>query len=87
MSKPQFPKKSIFVCVGSKCGKHKEIRKYLKDSIKENGLKHELEIFKMECSDRCKHAPIVGVQPDNEWYAETKISDIDKIILNLGKGN
>ena len=83
MSKVEFPEKSIFVCVGSKCGKYKEIRKYLKESIKDKGLKHEVEIFKMECTDRCKHAPILSVQPQNDWYSETSYRDIDEIVKEL----
>ncbi|MCU0325093.1 MAG: (2Fe-2S) ferredoxin domain-containing protein [Spirosomaceae bacterium] len=83
MKKVHFPEKAIFVCDGSKCGKHKEVRKYLKECLKENGLKNEVEIFKMECSDRCKHAPIFSVQPANLWYSETSHKDIDEIIANL----
>ncbi|TAE40836.1 MAG: (2Fe-2S) ferredoxin domain-containing protein [Runella slithyformis] len=73
MSAVSFPKKSIFVCDGSKCGKHKEIKKYFKDAIKEAGLKDQVEVIKMECTDRCKHAPIVCLQPHNEWFAELTI--------------
>ncbi|MDZ7933556.1 MAG: (2Fe-2S) ferredoxin domain-containing protein [Emticicia sp.] len=83
MKKIDFPEKSIFICVGSKCGKYKEIRKHLKESIKDKGLKNEVEIFKIECTDRCKHAPILFVQPANEWYSETSSKDIDKIVANL----
>lgn len=78
-----FPEKSIFVCDGSKCGRHKEVRKYLKEAIKEHHLKDRVEIFKMECSDRCKHAPVLCVQPDNRWYAETTLKDAEKIITDL----
>ncbi len=83
MKKAGFPEKSIFICAGSKCGKYKEIKKYLKESIKDKGLKDEVEIFKIECTDRCKHAPIVSVQPQNDWYSETSYSDIDQIVAGL----
>lgn len=83
MGKPEFPSKSIYVCAGSKCGKYKEIRKYLKESISANGLKKKVEVFKIECSDRCKHAPILCVQPENQWYSETSYRDIDEIVANL----
>lgn len=83
MKKVEFPEKSIFICVGSKCGKYKEIRKHLKEAIKDKGLKQEVEIFKMECTDRCKHAPILCVQPQNEWYSEASYRDIDEIVKEL----
>jgi (2Fe-2S) ferredoxin len=78
-----FPEKSIFICDGSKCGRHKEVRKHLKEAIKEHHLKDRVEIFKMECSDRCKHAPVLCVQPANEWYSEVTLRDTDKIITDL----
>ncbi len=83
MSNPDFPSQAVFVCSGSKCGKHKEVRKYLKERIKEEFGKGTVEIFKMECSDRCKHAPILSVQPANTWYAETSPLEVEKIITQL----
>ena len=70
MSKLSFPERAIFVCDGKKCGKYSEIRKYCKEAIKANGLKGEVELIKMDCTDRCKQAPIVCFQPGNHWYAE-----------------
>ena len=76
----QFPEKSIFICNGSKCGKHKDVRKAIKESIKERQLKDTIEIFKMECSDRCKHAPVMCVQPINKWYSDVRVEEVEKII-------
>lgn len=73
MSKIVFPEKSIFVCDGSKCGKHKEVRKYFKDAVKDAGLKNEVEVIKMDCTDRCDHAPIVCLQPHNKWFSALTI--------------
>jgi NADH:ubiquinone oxidoreductase subunit E len=67
MGKLSFPNKAIFICTGSKCGKHKEIKKYIKQYNKENEDSEKVEIFKMECSDRCKNAPIAYYQPKNVW--------------------
>lgn len=83
MKRAGFPEKSIFICDGSKCGKYKEIRKYLKESLKAKGLKNEVEVFKMDCSDRCKHAPILSVQPANEWYSEISYKDVDDIVAGI----
>jgi (2Fe-2S) ferredoxin len=79
MSKLNFPDKAIFLCDGSKCGKHKEIRRFLKDAIKEAGLKDDVEIVKIECTDRCKYAPIMCVQPANRWYSEVSLRQAQQI--------
>ncbi len=79
MSKLSFPEKAIFVCDGKKCGKYSEIRKYCKDAIKENGLKREVELVDMECTDRCKYAPVVCFQPANSWYAEVSEKQIHQL--------
>jgi (2Fe-2S) ferredoxin len=78
-----FPEKSVFVCAGSKCGKHKEVRKYIREAIKQNHAKGRIEVFKMECSDRCKHAPVLCVQPDNKWHADVTLTDAEKIVKDL----
>ncbi len=78
-----FPDKSIFICDGSKCGRYKDVRKHLKDGIKAHHMKDRVEIFKMECSDRCKHAPVLCVQPANKWYSEVTLKDAEKIITDL----
>lgn len=79
MGKLTFPDKAIFVCDGKKCGRYSEIRKYCKDAIKEHGLKHDVELVRMECTDRCKHAPVVCFQPGNQWYAEVSEKQIQAL--------
>ena len=76
MGKKDFPVKAIFVCDGKKCGKYPEIKKYCKDAIKENGLKNEVELIKMDCTDRCKQAPVVCFQPANAWIIEVSEKEI-----------
>ena len=80
-----FPEKSIFICDGKKCGQHKDVRKQLKEVIKEHHLKDRIEIFKIECSDRCKHAPVLCVQPANRWYSDITVKDTEQIINDLLK--
>ncbi|QHT69485.1 (2Fe-2S) ferredoxin domain-containing protein [Rhodocytophaga rosea] len=82
MSKFHAPEKAIYVCVGSKCGKRggKDMCKELKDLIKEKGLKDEVEIVKTECTDRCKFAPILSVQPANVWLREYSEKDAPRIL-------
>lgn len=82
MSKFHAPEKAIYVCVGSKCGKRggKDMCKELKDLIKEKGLKDEVEIVKTECTDRCKYAPVLSVQPANVWLREYSEKDASRIL-------
>ncbi|MFC0184446.1 hypothetical protein SAMN04515674_10241 [Pseudarcicella hirudinis] len=87
MSRVQFPEKSIFICDGDKCGKYKEVRKFFKEAIKDAHLKDEVEVFKIECTDRCKHAPIMCFQPQNKWFYEVSIWKVQEIFNKevLGK--
>jgi predicted metal-binding protein len=65
------PKQVICMCMGSKCKKYnKEYYRSLKDFLKENHLQHQVEILKTECTDRCKHAPVACLQPQNVWLIE-----------------
>ena len=71
MSKLDMPEQFIFVCDGSKCGKYsKDIRKIFKEKIKDNDLKGEVLLVKMDCTDNCKHAPVISFQPQNIWLSE-----------------
>ena len=67
------PSQVFYVCGGDKCKKRggKEIGKMLRELCKDNNLKHQVEIIKTECTDRCKHGPIVCLQPQNLWLYET----------------
>ncbi|QMU30749.1 (2Fe-2S) ferredoxin domain-containing protein [Adhaeribacter radiodurans] len=70
MSKPfDIPQQVIYVCAGSKCKKHggKDVGKLFREQAKSAGLKDSIEIIKTECTDRCKFAPIVSIQPQNVW--------------------
>lgn len=83
MSSVEFPKKALFLCNGSKCGKHKEIKKYFKTAIKEKNLNKTVEVFEMECSDRCKYAPILYVQPQNTWYDKVDLEIAEKVMKKI----
>jgi (2Fe-2S) ferredoxin len=86
MSKFHQPDRVIYVCVGSKCSKRggKEMCKELKHLLKQEDLKDEVEIVKTECTDRCKFAPVLSVQPVNVWLKEYSEKDAPKI-LHLAK--
>ena len=85
MKKPHFPDISLFVCNGSKCGKHKDFRKALKSELKSTYLPLEVEVFKIECTDRCKFAPVASLQPSNIWYHHCDESTAPRIIEEIKK--
>ncbi|ARS36276.1 (2Fe-2S) ferredoxin domain-containing protein [Pontibacter actiniarum] len=67
------PDKVIYVCTGSKCKKKggKDLGKMFRGMIKELGLKGQVEVVKTDCTDRCDYAPVICMQPDNFWVAQT----------------
>src|SRR5688572_25280847 len=85
------PKQVIYVCTGSKCKKRggKELGKAFRSLCKSFGLKEEVEIIKTDCTDRCKLAPVVCIQPQNLWLYEVNEYKVQNIfqqhILNSQK--
>jgi NADH:ubiquinone oxidoreductase subunit E len=79
--KIEFPKKSIFLCQGSSCKEegNKDLAKHLKHFIKENHLKNSCGVFKLGCIGKCKHAPIMSLQPKNQWFSNISEKDAEKI--------
>jgi (2Fe-2S) ferredoxin len=65
----KVPQQVIYVCTGDKCKKKggKEIGKLFRSMAKAAGLKDTVEIIKTDCTDRCKFAPVMSIQPENIW--------------------
>ncbi|MCY1383264.1 hypothetical protein D9M69_713720 [compost metagenome] len=82
MKKPAFPDISVFACNGSKCGKHKDFRKHLKNEIR-NRVRADVEIFHIECTDRCKFAPVLCLQPQNIWFYDCDESSVEQIVREM----
>lgn len=88
MKKIDAAEKVIFICEGKKCGRYsKELRKTFKSAIKEAGFKKEIFVARMGCSDNCKCAPVICVQPKNEWMGEVKAKDVPNIIKEQTENN
>lgn len=84
MKKIEAPGKVIFICDGKKCGRYsKEIRKGFKEAIKDQGLKHEVQLVRMDCTDNCKCAPVICLQPQNQWIGEMDVNNIGGILKTL----
>lgn len=85
MKKPEFPDVSVFACNGSKCGKHKDFRKHLKNELRER-VYADVEIFWTECTDRCKFAPVLSLQPHNIWFYNGDESTVDYLVKTINAG-
>jgi (2Fe-2S) ferredoxin len=70
----------LFVCQGSKCGKHggKEIYKDLRHLFKHQEL--PVYVSRADCFDECKNACVVVLEgPDSVWWGEVKPKHVDRI--------
>jgi len=80
MKKIAVQEKVIFICDGKKCGRYsKEIRKGFKAAIKKCGLKPDVQLVRMDCTDNCKTAPVICLQPQNLWMVEVTREDVQVI--------
>lgn len=85
MSKFPVPDKVLYICTGSKCGKKggKELYKAAKAYLKHSTDQNNIELIRIECTDRCKFAPVCNIQPGNIWLKEYH----QKEVLSLLKGD
>ncbi len=76
-------KKKILVCGGTGClsARGEQIVEKLRNSIKEHGLKNEVEVIQTGCFGFCEKGPIVKIMPENTFYIEVKPEDAEKIIV------
>lgn len=87
MSKFSIPDKIIYICTGSKCGKRggKDCYKSLKSYLKDHKFKEDVELIRMECTDRCKFAPVINFQPENIWLKEYSEKEVVKTLNEIIK--
>jgi len=75
--------KHVFVCTsGSHCpvdGTALEIHARLKTLVKDAGLKVSIRINNSGCLDQCGHGPMIVVYPENVWYGNLGLQDVDTI--------
>lgn len=86
MSKFFVPEQIIYICAGSKCSKkgsrdcYKTIKSYLKENHK---TLPDTEVIKIECTDRCKFAPVLNIQPKNIWLKEFSEKQVLRLLEDL----
>ncbi|MGL5278079.1 MAG: NADH-ubiquinone oxidoreductase-F iron-sulfur binding region domain-containing protein [Cetobacterium sp.] len=76
-------KKKILICGGTGClsAKGEQIVENLRNSIKEHGLKDEVEVIQTGCFGFCEKGPIVKIMPENTFYIEVKPEDAERIVV------
>lgn len=75
----------VLICDGKDCRAHgsRAIRKALKQRLKDHGLKRSALLLKTKCTGNCKHAPICGFAPSNQWLSETTPQEACKLLDHL----
>lgn len=72
----------VLVCGGTGChsSNSDEIRKKLKEKIKEEGMDDEIKVVMTGCFGLCESGPNVVVYPEGTFYSHVKASDVDEIV-------
>lgn len=72
-----------FVCVSETAcaldGPAVEIRKMLKQKLRESGMKEEVRINQSGCLGQCGHGPMMVVYPEGVWYSHLTMEDAQRI--------
>ena len=89
--------KHIFVCTNQREEGHPrgccadknsgELAEQLKARIKALGLNSEIRINKSGCLDACEHGAVVVVYPEQIWYGNVTVADVEEIIQQHVIGN
>lgn len=89
-------KKHIFICENKRPDGHPrgccaakgspEIKEYLKNRLKEEGMLSEYRSNTAGCLDACEYGPAMVVYPEQIWYGAVTKADVDEIIESHLKG-
>lgn len=72
----------VLMCSGGSCKKRgsKDVRKAVKDEVKDAGLRREVRLDAVECLGLCKHGPNAIVYPEGTWYVGLTEDDVPEIV-------
>ena len=75
-------KREILVCAGTGChsAMSKEIVQEFNNELKKRNMSDKATCHITGCFGFCEKGPIVKVYPDDVFYTEVKVSDVDEII-------
>ena len=51
----------------------------LRDKVRDRGLGKRVIVNRTSCLKHCSRGVTIAVQPDNAWYANVTIADLDEI--------
>jgi len=82
-------KKHIFICINERdpnslkgdcasCGAI-QIRMKFVQLINQNGLKGQVRANKSGCLDACELGSVIVIYPDNIWYTNVSLDDVEEI--------
>lgn len=82
--------KHIFICENIReegdprgcCGRKNShnIKEEFKRRLKELGISSKIRANSAGCLDACEYGPIVVVYPEQVWYGNVTVEDVDEII-------
>ena len=72
----------VLVCSGGDCKKRgsKDVRKTLRDELRERGMAGDVRIDSVDCLGLCKHGPNVVVYPARTWYLGLGPGDVPEVV-------
>lgn len=84
--------KHIFICENRRdnndprgCCANKNsiaVRELFKRRLKELGMNSKIRANSSGCLDACKFGPVIVVYPEQIWYGNVTIDDVEEIIQN-----
>lgn len=82
--------KHIFICENKREEGHprgccadknsSQLKKVFKEKLKSKGLNHQIRANTSGCLDACEFGPAIVIYPEQVWYGNVTIDDIDEII-------
>ncbi len=79
----------VLVCGSGDCKKRgsKDVRRALKNELRERGMLRDVRIDTVDCLGLCKHGPNAVVYPDGTWYLGLRDEDVPEVVeRHLGGG-
>jgi (2Fe-2S) ferredoxin len=72
----------VLVCGSGDCKKRgsKEVRKVLKEELRERGMIGDVRVDSVDCLGLCKHGPNAVVYPGGIWYLGLTRSDVPEVV-------
>ena len=83
----------VFVCVNDRQGQKYScaddgvpaIRALLKAKVEERWDKEEVRVTQSQCLGPCRLGPNVVLYPQNIWFTEVKLEDVEMILDEIGR--